>query len=795
MESVPAFYGKKDGYEDPIEHLETINFVVEEKYPDETKASLVKRMVLRGQLRDEALRWYQRLDSTIRTNWTELSTAFQDEYKLEPKGVGDPNQYFNLLYNLKQGRKSIAEYVAEAEGLYRKCPDPLKAFMGNQFVAGLTDESKLDMVQLYLANEREITFPLAKAAVVKAYSRIGRPSPFDVDLGSRGSGSKPEVSQNEVNAELLNFFKSVRAGMKHQPLPFMSQQTQTQNPPPPQYAPPASTPPYRGNQKGGALDVTCHNCMLPGHYSNNCPDPQVSYRQKALNRAKVEEMNASGSRLPQQAPAAQAAVAQHFQDQLSPKVEGPSDSVGSAGRAMAHLPMTPAILRRGQPLDSFPAGPSMTAALSKTVRFEEVEEEEGEGLGVAAPANRVQKPPTRPREKQQPRRSTVRAAERVLNGPSSRDLPNRVEDVTNDVETIKPQTSQSTVRGEGSSRPDSRIIRLPLPPSMRAQATVEEVEDEDRPRRNVVIDSRPPEITQVIDPPMPATSPTLPYQPQRRLSRISDQARSNEPLEPQYDGPRETVAINMAKDRNRFQVSQFLDAPVTMPLWQLLDRSPQVRAQLARAMASSKPSRRGRKTGVVAAAMVGKKAPIVVTEAHEDEDVMCLYIQSWVNDSRVGKTLADTGAVVELINPRLVDTLHLPVFEMDEEWTLQLADDGIARVRKYVWVPVNVAGVVATIRAFILGMGNIYDLLLSKRWMRRVRAVEDHGQGTLTIQGKDGVQRLVRGTETEPLDIELIDGPSVDEWETALAEEEIARLADELDGYDYLADQGKALHR
>ncbi len=40
--------------------------------------------------------------------------------------------------------------------------------------------------------------------------------------------------------------------------------------------------------------------------------------------------------------------------------------------------------------------------------------------------------------------------------------------------------------------------------------------------------------------------------------------------------------------------------------------------------------------------------------------------------------------------------------------------------------------------------------------------------------------------------MELVDGPTVDDWETALAEEEIARLADELDGYDYIQDQGKA---
>ena len=32
----------------------------------------------------------------------------------------------------------------------------------------------------------------------------------------------------------------------------------------------------------------------------------------------------------------------------------------------------------------------------------------------------------------------------------------------------------------------------------------------------------------------------------------------------------------------------------------------------------------------------------------------------------------------------------------------------------------------------------------------------------------------------------------MNEWETAMAEEEIARLADKLDSYNYAANQGKA---
>ena len=221
MDSVPLFYGKKDGFEDPSEYLEIINFVVEEEYAEPAKAATVKRMVFRSRIRDEAQRWYQRLHPEVRSDWLRLSEDFSVEYKLEVKVDPDPNKYFNQLYNLKQGSKPIAQYVSEAEDLYRKCPEPLKALMGSQFVAGIADDSKVDMVQLYLAHETIITFPVAKAAVVKAYSRIGRASPFDTDKDSYSSSSKPEVSRDEVNAELLEVIKSLRTAPKLQPVPLV----------------------------------------------------------------------------------------------------------------------------------------------------------------------------------------------------------------------------------------------------------------------------------------------------------------------------------------------------------------------------------------------------------------------------------------------------------------------------------------------------------------------------------------------------------------------------------------------
>ena len=38
---------------------------------------------------------------------------------------------------------------------------------------------------------------------------------------------------------------------------------------------------------------------------------------------------------------------------------------------------------------------------------------------------------------------------------------------------------------------------------------------------------------------------------------------------------KETILIKIAESKNRFQVDTFLDTPVTLSIWQLLDQSPQ----------------------------------------------------------------------------------------------------------------------------------------------------------------------------------------------------------------------------
>lgn len=65
------------------------------------------------------------------------------------------------------------------------------------------------------------------------------------------------------------------------------------------------------------------------------------------------------------------------------------------------------------------------------------------------------------------------------------------------------------------------------------------------------------------------------------------------------------------------------------------------------------------------AVVTQSRPPPMVTEAHKEE-LSCLYILTWIGDTKFEKTSANNGAVVELINPKLVENQNLDVFEMNE---------------------------------------------------------------------------------------------------------------------------------
>ncbi len=91
-----------------------------------------------------------------------------------------------------------------------------------------------------------------------------------------------------------------------------------------------------------------------------------------------------------------------------------------------------------------------------------------------------------------------------------------------------------------------------------------------------------------------------------------------------------------------------------------------------------------------------------------------------------------------------------------------------------------------------MGDGQAYDLLLSKRWIYRVQAVEDHRAGTLTISGTDRLKRVVDGPKADSLTFELVDALEVEDLGMDLADEEVYQLIDEANEAEYHYNQVKS---
>ena len=742
---IPHFFGRdvndEGGQEDPAEFLENLYFAIDgQGYTDESRKLTATRVIFRTHLRDKALAWYHGLDANTRANWSLLEAAFLSRFALVARKEVDQTRFLNLVFNFRQRGRSIVEYTREGDQLNAECPEKFRDVLGHQFIAGLDDKGKIDLVQVYLgASKSTVSYADAKLAVEKAYQRFGEPGPFD-HLYDQPSPPPPTPA---LQTELVALLQSLR--VPQAPLPrdnlFYRQHYNNANARDQNGRPSF----YRG--------IYCHNCREEGHYSTSCTRPIVSGAQREANRRAIDELQGA----PRQYPRGPGPVSSFLPAQVAPAAVANSrgERKEQGGRRMNNIGgANVVILKRPTAEKADHDSENHVYPITAATRSQKKNLE----AKKFQPTSRVTKPAGRNSEKSlgnQTSKNLNRLSERTIRSPSLSPPPPEDDEMEDSV----------TIRG------DSYGMRGALDPGQERQVRFEDQNDGayDRPT---------PQHYQQKTPPPP--------KPQEVIRVETDQSIT-----------KETIPIKMAEGKSRFQVDTFLDTQVTLSIWQLLDRSPQLRVQLARAMASSRPTKRSKKSVVPnpvrTAAAVSKlwTPPAIETITHEDEEVICLYIDAWVGDQKISKTLVDSGAVVELISRKVVQDLDLQVYHMNEKWTLQLADDGHATVQEYVWVTVNVSGVRALVKAFILGDGQVYDLLLSKRWMYRVRAVEDHGAGTLTISGTDGLKRVVDGQEADSLAVELVDALEVEDLGMDLADEEVYQLIDEANEAEYYYDQVK----
>ncbi len=110
--------------------------------------------------------------------------------------------------------------------------------------------------------------------------------------------------------------------------------------------------------------------------------------------------------------------------------------------------------------------------------------------------------------------------------------------------------------------------------------------------------------------------------------------------------------------------------------------------------------------------------------------------------------------MVELISRSLINKMNpRPLIFRDGHLRVSLANDDLTTLTEYVKIRVNVEGVEAAIKAWLVDV-EVYDLLLGIPWMRRVRLSQSYADGKVTVRGRDSVAIEVP-TKLSPIQIDL----------------------------------------
>ncbi len=469
------------------------------------------------------------------------------------------------------------EYTREGDQLNAKCNEKFCDVLGHQFIAGLDDREKVDLVQVYLsAKKLTLSYAEVKSVVKKEYQRFKEPSPFD-NLNDQSSSPLPTST---LQSELVVLLQSLQI---------------PQAVPPPQdntsYQPTYSSA-YAQNQNGRSLfyrGIYCYNCCKEGHYSTSCPRPVVSGAQRDANRRAIDELQVGSRQYPR-------GSGQAVGPPLAAVVSGGGEKQEQGGRRMNNIG-------------------SANVVILKRPTMEEVEDNTEDYIYPVIAATQSLKKNLEAK-KFQPTSRIPKAVERNLEETITNQA-SKNQDRLNNKNTRSPSLSplfseDEEIEDSVTVRGDNHVIRCALHPGKEKQVQFENQDDK--------VHNRPTtRYYQQKTPPPPYLQEIAKIQADQLVAK-------------------ETIPIRMAEGKNRFQVGEFLDTPITLLMWQLLDRSPQLKVQLARAMASSCPTKRGKKStgpnpvGTEEAVSKCWTPPLIETVAYEDEEVIYLYIDFWIEE-------------------------------------------------------------------------------------------------------------------------------------------------------------------
>ena len=306
--------------------------------------------------------------------------------------------------------------------------------------------------------------------------------------------------------------------------------------------------------------------------------------------------------------------------------------------------------------------------------------------------------------------------------------------------------------------------------------------------------TQPTSQTQKQDSKQPAASAQsqATYPPQTRINK-NGKVQELVPVK----APKTPDPIRGLLGGSRFSIEEILKLPLTMEVGQFLDKSDIARQELALSMQRSTPRYRVKKSpkaknqtdpssssNMAIAASVQREPPTVTAHAFDDDgQSQPFMITAWIGSVKLPRTLIDGGSLVELVSRLKLQAMNPPPqIHTDGYLRVSLATDVIHTLTNYVYLPVNVQGIQAVVKAWVVD-NQVYDLLLGVPWIRRVGLNPDYGTGKVTIRGNDSVPRQVPA-EIIPMHVNL---PTVelddDESPGDAADEACQILLDEQENY------------
>ena len=153
-----------------------------------------------------------------------------------------------------------------------------------------------------------------------------------------------------------------------------------------------------------------------------------------------------------------------------------------------------------------------------------------------------------------------------------------------------------------------------------------------------------------------------------------------------------------------------------------------------------------------------------------------------VGNLKLREVLVDTRAMLDLISLQLVDRIGLKRFPVSG-FGMPLSEDRLDILHNYVWLDVVIALVLARVKAYEVLVSQTYHLLVSRRWMKRVRGVEYHQLHMLFIEGSDRVWRKVPAIPSGEIVVKMgnIEQQSFFEVDDDEAEDAVETPLNELD--------------